>query len=237
MLAVSLLMYPEMSSQMDQMGDMFSQMGGFSEAFGMTELNFGEFMGYFGVECGNVLGLGGAFFAALAGIAVISKEEKDRTAEFLLTHPVSRTKVLTEKYLSVLVQIIIMNAVVVAVAFLCCAIIGEKPDISSFLLILLSYLILQLQIGSLTFGISAFLKGGALGIGLGLAFVLYFGNIISNLTDSLDFLKYLTPFGYADSAYIINNNAIELKYLLTGIAIAIISVILAYFKYNKKDIL
>jgi ABC-2 type transport system permease protein len=53
-------------------------------SFGMDKLNFGEFMGYFGIECGNVLGLGGALFAALAGISALAKEEKDRTAEFLL---------------------------------------------------------------------------------------------------------------------------------------------------------
>lgn len=237
MLTVSIMIYPEMSSQMNEMGDMFSQMGSFSEAFGMTDLNFGEFMGYFGVECGNVLGLGGAFFSALLGIAVVCKEEKEHTAEFLLTHPVSRVRVVTEKYISVIVQIVIMNVIVATAALLSSMIIGEKPDMSSLMLIFLSYLILQIQIGTLTFGISAFLKGGAIGIGLGISFVFYFANIISNLTDELEFLKFLTPFGYADSAYIINNNSIEIKYLLTGALISIISIILAYLRYNNKDIL
>ena len=56
MLGVCVMIYPEMSSQMGEMTDMFANMGSFTEAFGMDKLNFGEFMGYFGIECGNVLG-------------------------------------------------------------------------------------------------------------------------------------------------------------------------------------
>ena len=58
MLMISIIIYPQMTSQMDEMGQMFSEMGGFSEAFNMDKVNFGEFRGYFAVECGNVLGLG-----------------------------------------------------------------------------------------------------------------------------------------------------------------------------------
>lgn len=67
---------------MDEIGAVFAQMGGFSQAFGMDRLNFGEFLGFFSIECGNMLGLGGAFFAALCGISALSKEEREHTAEF-----------------------------------------------------------------------------------------------------------------------------------------------------------
>lgn len=79
MLAVCILIYPEMGTQMGDVSAMFAEMGSFSAAFGMDKLNFGEFMGFFGVECGNILGLGGAFFAALLGISILAKEEKEQT--------------------------------------------------------------------------------------------------------------------------------------------------------------
>ncbi|MER2128192.1 ABC transporter permease subunit [Solibacillus sp.] len=41
-----------------------------------------------------MLGLGGGFFAALLGISALADEEKNRTAEFLLTHPISRRPLL-----------------------------------------------------------------------------------------------------------------------------------------------
>ena len=106
LLAVCVFLFPEMEGQMEDVGDVFSSMGAFSGAFGMDRLNFGTLLGFYAIECGNVLGLGGAFFAALCGAGILSKEEKDRTAEFLLTHPVSRARIVTEKLVSVYAQII-----------------------------------------------------------------------------------------------------------------------------------
>ena len=91
MLAVCVVIYPEMAPQMSQITDTFADMGSYSTAFSLDQLNFGEFKGYFAVECGNVLGLGGAIFAAIAGITALAKEEKDKTdhrGEVILKIPV-----------------------------------------------------------------------------------------------------------------------------------------------------
>ena len=236
MLLISIVIYPQMTSQMDQMGDVFSQMGGFSEAFNMDKVNFGEFSGYFAVECGNVLGLGGAFFASLLGIAALAKEERERTAEFLLTHPVSRTYVVGQKLLAVAVEILILNVVVSLTAVAGSLIIGETIDAKLFCQVFLGYLLMQLEIGCVMFGLSAFLRGSGLGIALGAAFVLYFMNILANLTDDVEFLRYITPFSYADSTAIVSSGAIEAKYLIPGVVYAVAGVAAAFIRYNKKDI-
>ena len=106
------LMFPDMKSQMDDVNEMFSSMGNFTSAFGMDQLNFGTITGFYAVEGGNILAIGGAFFAAITGISALLKEEKDRTAEFLLTHPVTRVKVVMEKLLSVVAIITILNIIV-----------------------------------------------------------------------------------------------------------------------------
>lgn len=236
MLAVCILIYPEMESQMTEISGMFSDMGSFSAAFGMDKINFGEFTGYFGVECGNVLGLGGAFFAALLGISALAKEEKEHTAEFLLTHPVSRGKVAAQKLGAVFAQIIILNAAVIGIVTLSTLLVGESPDVKSFALLFLAYFILQLEIASICFGISAFMNGGGPGIGLGAAVLFYFLNIISNLTEDAKFLKYITPFGYTDGADIIVNGCMEIKYLSVGLILTVIGIVTAFFLYGKKDI-
>lgn len=236
MLGVCIVIYPEMSTQMGDISAMFADMGSFSQAFGMDRINFGEFIGFFGVECGNVLGLGGAFFAALLGISALAKEEKEHTAEFLLTHPVSRTRVITEKLCAVIAQTVIMNLAVIAVTALSVLIIGEEADIKTFALLFLSFFLMQLEVAAVTFGISAFLRRGSLGIGLGLAAVFYFMNIVANLIDETKFLKYITPFGYTESADIIADGALNGGYLAVGMALAAIGVILAFWKYGRKDI-
>lgn len=236
MLGICIIIYPEMSTQMGDISAMFADMGSFSQAFGMDRINFGEFIGFFGVECGNVLGLGGAFFAALLGISALAKEEKEHTAEFLLAHPVSRTRIITEKLCAVIVQIVILNLAVIAVTALSVFIIGEEVDIKTLALLFLSFFLMQLEVAAVTFGISAFLRRGSLGIGLGLAAVFYFMNIVANLIDETKFLKYITPFGFTESADIIADGALNGGYLAVGMALAALGIILAFWKYGKKDI-
>lgn len=236
MLGVCIIIYPEMSKQMDGIGEAFANMGGFSAAFGMDKINFGEFIGFFGVECGNVLGLGGAFFAALTGISALSKEEREHTAEFLLTHPISRQSVVVQKLVSVIAQIIILNAAAIGITALSAIIIGETPEIEPIALMFTAYLIMQIEIASVCFGISAFIGRGGIGLGLGLAAAFYFLNIVANLTERAEFLKYVTPFGYTDSADIIADGRIDIKYLAVGIVFTVIGICAAFWKYRKKDI-
>ena len=220
MVATCIFIYPEMTSQMDQLNDMMSSMGNFSKA----------------VECGNMLGIGGAFFAAIIGVSALMKEERDRTAEFLLTHPVSRTKVITEKLISVFASIIIMNAMVLVCSVVPLCIIKGKVEWGTVLLFHLAYLILQFEIAGICFGISAFISKFGIGIGIGIAAVFYFMNIISNLSSDAKALKYITPFGYTDGSTIANTQTIEGKYILPGMCLLVVGIIVGYVKYTKKDI-
>ena len=206
------------------------------ELFHPDKINFGEFSGYFAVECGNVLGLGGAFFAALLGVSALAKEERDRTAEFLLTHPIPRASVVAQKLAAVLAEILCLNLAVALVSAAGSAAIGETLGAGLFFRIFLGYLLLQTQIACVLFGVSAFLTGGGLGLGLGAAFVLYFFNILANLTDGAAFLRYLTPFSYADGTVIVASGGIEIKYLVPGLFFALAGVAAAFFRYCRKDI-
>lgn len=236
MLGICVLIYPEMSDQMGDVGGMFAEMGSFSAAFGMDRINFGEFVGFFGVECGNVLGLGGAFFAALLGISALAKEEKEHTAEFLLTHPVSRKVVIAGKLCAVIAQIVILNVVVVGVTALSILAIGEEAPVKTLALLFAAYFLMQFETAAVTFGISAFLSRGSVGIGIGLAAVFYFMNIIANLIQETKFLKYITPFGYAEGADIISDNAVNGGYLAVGMIFAAVGIAASFRRYGGKDI-
>lgn len=236
MLGLCILIYPEMSTQMGDVSAMFADMGSFSAAFGMDRINFGEFTGFFGVECGNILGLGGGFYAALLGICVLSKEEKEGTAEFLLTHPISRTQIIAEKLCAVFLQIVMLNAVAIGFTALAVIVIGEDVSVKTISLLFLAYFLMQLEIAAITFGISAVLRSQSMGIGLGLAAVFYFLNIAANLTEDAGFLKYITPFGYTDGADIIEKQAINGGYLAVGLCFAVAGIGFAFWKYGKKDI-
>ena len=95
---------------------------------------------------------------------------------------------------------------------------------------------MQLELAVICFGISSFLRRGTIGIGLGIACMMYFLNIIANVTETVDFLKYITPFGYCEGADILTNNRLDTGMIMIGMLLGIIGIIAAYLIYSKKDI-
>ena len=236
MLAVCVLIYPEMKGQMNEMSQMFSEMGAFSEAFGMDQLDFGTLIGYYGVECGNVLGIGGALFAAFLGIRALSGEEAGRTAEFLLTHPIRRSRVIAEKLTAVLSQIVALNLFILLLSSLSFLLIGEAIPLQEYLLIHLAYLILQIEIALLCFGLSGFLRGNGIAIGMGLAMGLYFLSLIANITEAVEFLNYITPFAYANASDVVNDLSLDIWLILLGLCYGVAVTVVGSRHYLKKDI-
>ena len=98
-----ILLYSSMEGDMKQMADAFSNMGAFSDAFGMSTLSIATLKGYFATEVGAVHGLGSAMFASILAIGILSKEEEGHSGEFLLSLPVSRRGIVAAKGLSVLI--------------------------------------------------------------------------------------------------------------------------------------
>lgn len=126
-----------------------------------------------------------------------------------LTHPVSRKRIITEKLFAVLIQIAAMNIIIYALSVGSVAAIGEKIPWKEITLLHLAYYLLQTELAGICFGISAFIRKGGAGVGLGIAVLMYFLNIIANIADVAEFLKYITPFGYCEGADIVSGGQSE----------------------------
>lgn len=236
LLAICIFLFPEMEEQMGGVSSALASMGSFSEAFGMDRLNFATFIGFYAIECGNILGLGGALYASLCAATILSKEEKDKTAEFLLTQPVSRQRVISEKLACVAILILIMNITVYIVSVFSIFLIGEKIPFKDLFQLQLAYLLLQLELATICFCVSAFLKRNSVGVALGMTILMYFLNLIANIAPAARFLKYISPFGYCEAADILTDGTLNSSMLATGTLISIVAVLIAYAVYTNKDI-
>ncbi len=236
LLAVCVFLFPEMKSEMDTVGGLFASMGSFTAAFGMDRLSIGTLPGFYAVECGSILGLGGALFASLLGVSALAKEERDRTAEFLLTHPLSRTRLVTAKLAAVLIQLTAMNGLILALALLSVALIGEPVPWRALLLLHGAYYLLQTELACVCFALGAFLRRGGAGLGMGLAAGTYFLNLLANMTDQARPLKALTPFGYCEGADILAAGALNAGRVAVGMGLACLALLAAYRQYATKDI-
>lgn len=235
-IAICVFMFPEMASEMKTVSKIFASMGAFTAAFGMDRLNFGTLIGFYAVECGNILGIGGALYAAMMASNLLCKEEKDRTAEFLLTHPVTRTQVVAGKLTAMLLQTVILNLAAFLLAVGSVAAIGQEIPWKELWLLHLSCFLVQVELEGICFGISAFLRRNGMGIGMGITICMYFLNIVANLSKEAKFLKYLTPFGFAEGADVVSDGKLNAVYITIGMCFTAIGICAAFWKYRRKDI-
>ena len=236
LLAVCVSIFPEMKGQLPAVSGAFASMGRFTAAFGMDRVNFGALAGFYAVECGSILGLGGALFASLAGVSALAKEERDGTAEFLLTHPLSRARIVTEKLAAILAQIAAMDLTVLALALLSVRWIGEAVPLKEMLLLHSACYLVHLELACVCFGVSAFLRRGGAGPGIGLAAVMYFLDLIANMVEKASFLKAVTPFGYCEGPDVIAAGALDAGRVALGMLFALLGVAAAFLGYCKKDV-
>jgi ABC-2 type transport system permease protein len=64
----------------------------------------------------------------------------------------------------------------------------------------------------------------------------YFMSIMAVMNEKLDFLKYFTPFKYFDARELFRTGRMDGTYLLISAAIIVVSVIAAYWIYNRRDL-
>lgn len=235
LMAVCVGLYPSMAGSMEDMSALFAGMGDFSAAFGLDKLQFGSIMGFYGTECGNILGLGGAFYASLTAMSLLAGEEGGHTAEFLLTHPVSRLRIAAEKLAALAVLIVGLNLICFACGAGGILAIGEDADWNDLLRYHGALLLMQLEIGGLCFGVSSLLRRGGLGLAMGLTALLYFAGLLVNLDQGLDWLRFVTPYYYADAARIFAGD-VPAAPILTGCALGALGTGFGLWWYRHKDI-
>lgn len=229
-------LFPELKKELGDMVDAMSDMGGFGAAFGMDRLNYGDITGFYGIYAGSMLGIGGIFYAAILGTGLLAKEEKDHTADFLLTHPVTRTSVFWQKAAAMAVQILLMNLAVILLAWISIRWIGESPDWEGLCLFHLAQVLMQLEIGGICLGISAFLRRGSISTGIGVAAFLYFLGLLGNITEKAEAVKYITPYAYADAAKILPECALDGTLILLGLCYGGAGILAGWLWYRRKDI-
>lgn len=234
-MAVCVGLYPSMEGGMGDMSVLFASMGDFSAAFGLDKLEFGTIMGFYGTECGNVLGLGGAFFAALAAMGLLAGEEGGHTAEFLLTHPVSRMRIAGEKLAALAAMILALNLICFACGAGSILAIGKEAEWGDLLRYHGAVLLMQMEVGGLCFGLSSLLRRSSFGLALGLAVLLYFLGLLINLDAGLEPLRFVTPYYYADAARVFSGESLTAP-LLAGCAWGLLGAAFGLRRYARKDI-
>ncbi|MCR4586728.1 MAG: ABC transporter permease [Lachnospiraceae bacterium] len=233
---VCLLMYTSMEGEMMDMADTFSNMGAFSDAFGMSTLSIATINGFFATEVGTVHGLGSALFAALLATVLLSKEEDAHTGEFLFSLPVSRGMTVLAKLLSLLAELVIFTLICGALYILGFAALKEDISWKEMMIFLGSMLLMNIEISAVALIISACSARNRMGIGLGLALIFYSYDLIGRVVPDMKDYLFLGPFSYTNASEIFAGKETPAAALITGAAVIITALLASFTIYMKKDL-
>lgn len=178
-------------------------------------------------------------YSVILGGSIIAKEERDKTAEFFMTMPVSRSKIIAMKMMAGRLLSFCFNAITTAAIYLFAMPYDRMEDFNKFmLLMMLGIFILQMVFMSIGMVLAALLKRPKKVVMISSSILLgtYILSIVSSLSDTLENLKYLSPFKYFVAQDLLMNMSYEIEYVLISLGIIVVSLVTTYYIYPRRDL-
>jgi ABC-2 type transport system permease protein len=207
-------------------------------AFGMNGVNLATILGYFGLAF-LFTQICLAIQAANYGFSLVSVEEREWTADFLLAKPVSRARILTSKLAAVFCGLLVTDVVVWTSSFAFITLFKGNATYDAATLWLLLLSIVPFQLFFLAVGLLASLlvkrirsvTPYAMALGFGMYVLSVFGDMLGESA-----LEKITPFKHFEPNYIVQNAAYDLPLVLISVSVIVVSLVGSYMLYLRRDI-
>ncbi|TGE38536.1 ABC transporter permease [Desulfosporosinus fructosivorans] len=234
-----LVMFPAFSSNAEELKKLLESLPlALRNAIGLSLDNIGSLLGFYSTLTFLYITLCGAIQAMNLGTSIVSKEVREKTADFLLTKPVSRVQIMTAKLLAALASLAITNAIYIVVASITASIVTSQAfSMKIFLLISATLYFIQLMFLALGVVVSVVAPKikSVLPVSLGTVFAFFFISMFGSAIGD-DNLRYITPFKFYDPAYIIQNASYETSFIILEVGLITLAIVASYIIYVKKDI-
>lgn len=228
--------FADQAETMNRMLENFPQE--FLMAFGMDGLDMATVLGFFSIIFLFVQ-LCVSIQAANYGFSLVSIEEREMTADFLLTKPVGRTKIMTSKLLAAITNLVMTNLVVWISSFVFIEMYrGERTyDTRTLIMLLVTVTFLQLFFLTVSMLISLLVKKirNVTPFSMGMVFGLYLLNAFGGMIGD-DKLSDITPFKHFDPNHIIRSGSYDLPLALISFALIVVSIVGGYLLYARRNI-
>ena len=181
----------------------------------------------------------GSIFAIVLSSGILLKEEYNKTAEFLLSWPLTRSEVFVTKLAVLVVNIFLLNLVAALAGLLSMELVKREPfSVPAFLILSVYTLLLNYLFCAIGLFISTLVKRPKpiTTFSIGLVLIFYFINTLSKITEGASKLGYLSPYKYADVNAFRPDYRLDLLNLLYFIGFTLLLTGLAYRFYLRKDI-
>jgi len=176
-------------------------------------------------------------YSGLLGSNILLKEENDKTIEYLNSLPVSRNNIVFSKVFSGIIYIILMVLILAIFNYIGLSLSGDF-DKEAYWLLSITPVFSSIVIFAICLFISTFTHKTkkTVGLSIGIVFISYFLQILSEMGESTEFLKYVSVFTLADLRNVIMEVTINPVMIFISIFLTILFVFFAVMRYNKKEL-
>ncbi|MBE5958225.1 MAG: hypothetical protein E7254_05095 [Lachnospiraceae bacterium] len=237
---VVFLMYPSLiaSNQMDEFNDMMEMFPPeLLKAFNMDISGIDTAFGWMKTEGFVFVLLVTGVYGSILGSNIVLKEENDKTIEYLNSLPVTRKQIVIQKVAVAVFYIVLMVGVLLV--FNGIGLHKDKDfDTKQFVLLSITPIFSTMAIFAISLFVSTFTHKTkkVFGISLGIVFVSYFLNTISEMSDKTKFFKYFSVFTLADIRNVITKVEINPIVLIVTVVLTLAFTVLSVIRYERKEL-
>ncbi len=181
----------------------------------------------------------GSIYSIVLSSGILLREEYNKTAEFLLAWPLTRGEIFLSKAAVVFLNVIFINIVTATAGYITLEIVKREPfSTDAFLVMSVYTLLLNLFFASLGLFMSTLVKRARpiTTLSIGLVLILYFIFTISNITESLSAIGYVSPYKFVNLDTLDPDYRIEFISLLYFIVLSLLMTFISFRLYRRKDI-
>jgi ABC-2 type transport system permease protein len=205
--------------------------------------NFDDFLsilGFYGINNIIYMMVLGSIYAIVLSSGIVLKEEYNKTAEYLLTRPLTRSEIFISKLAVLALNVFLLNLVTSLAGFISLELVKNGPfSIRAFLILSLYTLLLNFLFGAIGLFLSSLIKRAKpiTALSIGLVLIFYFIFTLSKITPGISKIGYLSPFRY------VNTDAVNPAYSLSAwnlayfIGLSLLLTMVSYRLYLRRDIL
>ena len=241
MFLITFLTYPFIISSgsiemMDEMMQMFPEE--MLKAFNMDISSLDSAFGWLKSEGFIYIFLISGVYASIMGSSILLKEESEKTIEYLNGLPIRRRDILKDKVICSIFYIVLMIVIIGIFNYVGLELSGDF-DRKQFILLSITPFLVALPLFSINLFISTFCKKTkrTFGIALGISFLSYFLQILSEMSKEVEFLKYFTVYTLGDLRNVILDISINPVMILVSVVLTILFIMLSFVRYEKKELI
>lgn len=239
LIASGMMKFSGASTSNQSMNEILSQMPkSLLSIMGIGSFDLSKASGYYGVLFFYLV-LMATIHAAMIGSNIISKEERDKTAEFIFVKPVSRSKIITSKLIAAFSNIVILNITISISSIFMVDYLSNNENLNEEIFkLMIGLFILQLLFLFIGAAISAINKKPrtSISISTSILLVMFMLSVVIDINSDVDFLKYFTPFKYFQAKNLMYGGQFEPTFIVLSVLIITLCGFITYTFYNKRDL-